>query len=123
MCSTDSGLFYWRENNTLIGILACHIDDMVWGGKQYFKATIIAKLKQIFHFGPEEMEVFTYIGIGLKQNSNFSVKIDQNSYNDSIQETALSKERMQDQNSSLTPSEKTLYRSIVGQINWVARIS
>ena len=30
--STDPGLFYWRENNTLIGILPCHIDNMIWGG-------------------------------------------------------------------------------------------
>ena len=121
--SIDPGLFYWRENNTLIGVLACHIDNMVWGGNQYFKGTIITKLKKIFNFGPEEMEAFRYIGIGLKQNSNFSVKIDQNSYIDSIREIVLSKERMKDWKSSLTPSEKTLYRSIVGQLNWVAGIS
>ena len=41
----DTGLFYWRENNTLIGILACHFDDMIWGDNQYFKETIITKLK------------------------------------------------------------------------------
>ena len=80
-------------------------------------------MKEIFNFGPEEMEAFTYIGIGLKQNSDFSVKMDQNSYIDSIQEIALSKERMKDRKSSLTPSEKTLYRSIVGQLYWVAGIS
>ena len=96
---------------------------MIWGGNQYFKGTIITKLKEIFDFGPEEMEAFRHIGIGLKQNSNFSVKIDQNSYIDSIQEIVLSKERMKDWKSSLTPSEKTLYRSIVGQLNWVAGIS
>ena len=63
------------------------------------------------------------VGIGLKQNSDISVKIDQNSCVDSIQEIALSKERMKNRKSSLTPSEKTLYRSIVGQLNWVAGIS
>ena len=52
---------------------------------------IINKLKEIFSFDSEEMKAFTYIGIGFKQNSNFSVKIDQNSYVDSIPEIALSK--------------------------------
>ena len=71
--SIDPGSFYWRENNTLAGILACHVDDMIWGGNQYFKETIITKLKEIFNFGSEEMEEFTYIGIELKQNSYFNV--------------------------------------------------
>ena len=71
--SIDPGLFYWTENNTLTGILACHIDEMIWGGNQYFKETIITKLKEIFNFGSEEMEEFTYIGIELKQNSYFNV--------------------------------------------------
>ena len=57
---------YWRGINTLIGILACHIDDMIWGGNQYFKGTIISKLKEIFNFGHEEMEAFTYIETKLK---------------------------------------------------------
>ena len=105
--STDPGLFQWRGNNTIIGILACHIDDVIWGGNQYFKGTIITKLKEICNFGLEEMEALTCIGIGLKQNSDFSVTIDENSYIDSIQEIALSKERMKGQKSSLTPSEET----------------
>ena len=66
---------------------------MIWGGNQYFNGTIITKLKEIFNFGSEEMKAFAYIGIGLKQNSDFSVKIDQNLCIDSIQEILLSKER------------------------------
>ena len=49
----DPGLIYWRENNTLIGILACHIDDVILGGNQYFNGIIITKLKEIFNFGPD----------------------------------------------------------------------
>ena len=71
--SRDPRLFYWRENNTLTGILACHIDYMIWGSNQYLKGTI--KLKEIFNSGPEEMEPFTYTGIGLKQTSNFVLKL------------------------------------------------
>ena len=121
--SIDPGLFYWRENNTLTGILASHMDEIIWGGNQYFKETIITKLKEIFNFGSEEMEAFTYIGIELKQNSDFSVKIDQNSYIGSIQKIVLSEEKTKDRKSSLTPSEKTLYRSIVRLLNWVVGIS
>ena len=48
---------------------------MIWRDNQYCKGSIITKLKEIFNFGPEEMEAFTYIGTGLKQKSDFSVKI------------------------------------------------
>ena len=41
-----SRTFNWRQNNTLIGILACHVDNMIWGGDHYFKGTIITKLKE-----------------------------------------------------------------------------
>ena len=69
------------------------------------------------------MEEFTYTGTELKQNSNFSVKIYQDSYINSIQEIALSKKKMKDLKSSFMRSEKTLYGSIVVQLNWVAGIS
>ena len=71
----------------------------------------------MYNFGSEEMEAFTYVGIGLKQNSSVLDKIGQNSYIDSIQESALSKKRTKVYKNSLTPSKKTLYRSIVGQLN------
>ena len=34
--SIDPGLFYWRENSTLIGISACDVGNVIWGGNQYF---------------------------------------------------------------------------------------
>ena len=120
--SLDPGLFYWLENNTLIGVLACHVDD-IWGENQYFKGTIFLKKFSTLVLKKWKHSHITYIGIGLKQNANFRMKIDQNSYINSIQEIALSKERMKDQKNSLTPSEKTLHRSIVCQLNWVAGIS
>ena len=45
--SIDPGLFYWRENNTLIGTLACQVDNMILGGNQYFKGTIIKTITEL----------------------------------------------------------------------------
>ena len=38
--SVDSGLFYWKEHYKLVGILACHVDDMIWGGNENFKFSV-----------------------------------------------------------------------------------
>ena len=64
----DTATFYWKENNNLIHFLACHVEDMIWGGNQYFKDNIIKNLKKNLTLGPEEIETFTYTGIEIKQN-------------------------------------------------------
>ena len=120
--SVDPALFFWEDNNNLIGILACHVDDMIWGGNENFKLNIIDKLKNIFTFGSEETDAFTYLGIQLSQDEDYSVVINQSSYINGISEIELTKER-KERNSSLTNEEKTLYRSAVGQLNWVAGMS
>ena len=50
----DPGLFYWKERYVLVGILACHIDDMIWGGNENFKINVIDNLKNTFMFDLEE---------------------------------------------------------------------
>ena len=52
--SVDLGLFYWKEHYKLAGILAFHVDDMVWGGNENFKINVIDNLKNTFMFGSEE---------------------------------------------------------------------
>ena len=43
----DQGIFIWHKNNIPIGIMACFVDDVLWGGNTKFENTI-KKLKQIF---------------------------------------------------------------------------
>ena len=123
LSSTDPGIFYWQGNSGLTGILACHVDDMIWGGTEYFKNNAINNLKSKFKFGSEETDAFVYIAIGLSQNSDYSISIEQINYTTSISEIPLPKERMSDCNSPLTEAERTQYRSVIGQLNWVAGIS
>ena len=61
--SADPCIFYWKKNGSLFGLLACHVDDTIWGGDEMFKTNMINKLKHTFQFGCEEIETFTYIGL------------------------------------------------------------
>ena len=121
--SVDPGIFYWQDNSGLIGILACHVDVVTWGGTQYFKTNIIDNLKSTFKFGSEETETFVYIGIKLTQSSDYSICVEQNNYTASISEISLPKERMSDHSSPLTEAERRQYRSAAGQLNRVDGIS
>ena len=73
--SVDAGLFYWTEHFNLVGILTCHADDMIWGGNENFKINVIDNLKNTFMFRSEETKAFTYLGIQLIQNHDFSLKV------------------------------------------------
>ena len=88
-----------------------------------FENSVIQKLKQIFKFDCEDSEVFTYIGIELQQNDDYSIIISQNSYIDSIKEIILDKERIKQVKDQLTKIERKDYRRAVGQPNWVSGIS
>ena len=52
------------------GILACHVDDMIWGGNENFEINVIDDLKNTFMFGSEETKAFTYLGIQFIQNDD-----------------------------------------------------
>ena len=49
-------------------------------------------MKQIFKFGTEDAEAFTYIGIELTQHAEFTITMSQKNYINSISETSFSKE-------------------------------
>ena len=46
--STDPGIFYWKENNELIDISICHVDNIVYRGTTKFENSVNQKFKQIF---------------------------------------------------------------------------
>lgn len=42
MSKVDPAVFYWLDQDcTVIGLLACHVDDFIWGGTQSFSTTVI----------------------------------------------------------------------------------
>ena len=73
--SVDPGFFYWKGHYKIVGILACHVDNMIWGGNEKFKINVIDHFKNTFTFGSEETKAFTYFGIQLIQNDDFSLTL------------------------------------------------
>lgn len=49
-----------------MGVLACHVDDFIWGGSETFSTTVIPHLKAVFRVGREEHNSFSYIGIEIR---------------------------------------------------------
>lgn len=119
----DPAVFYWTDTNcNVTGILACHVDDFMWGGTESFSRTVIPHLRSVFQVGREEHDSFCYVGmdfVTVKQ----TVQVHQENYIQHMQPIHLSPSRAVQQDSALCEDEKDQLRSKIGQILWVARQS
>lgn len=122
MSKVDPAVFYWLDNdNCVCGILACHVDDFVWGGTAAFDA-VVAKIRASFSMGKETAKAFKYCGMELETNQQ-EIYLHQESYIDSLTPIEIGAERVMEKDAGLTPSETSAARSKVGQLLWVAHQS
>lgn len=124
MSKVDPAVFYWMDpsGDEVIGVLATHVDDFLWGGTPYFEQNIIGRVRDIFCVGKESSEAFRYIGVDLYCRSE-NIVLHQENYISSVTPAELNKDRLLFKEACLTEDEKTLLRSKVGQLLWVARHS
>ena len=116
------GLFYWFYDHDLIGVMAIFVDDIISAGTKSWRALVMESLKTTFSFGPESSEMFTYIGIELKQTKG-AIKISQANYIETIKTITISNERLDERHNPITEQESTFYRTAIGQLNLVTGIS
>ena len=117
----DQGLFTFRNQTEIVGIVILFVDDIICAGKPHF-TNIINKFKNTFHVGTENSHAFTYVGINIKQNEDISITIDQQSYKNNIN-IPLNRKQVSKPERKLTENEKSLSRSAIKQVNWLANIS
>ena len=102
----DQGIFMFYENEILIGIIACFVDDMIHGGNQHFENMIIGSIKKRFIIGTENNGLFDFVGIGERQNSDMSITVNQSSYINTIQELTVDKTKDLDEPASAEEKRK-----------------
>lgn len=101
----DPAMFMRIENGCLSGIICCHIDDFLHAGNKYFE-TVINKLRTRFLAEKIEDGDFKYIGFRITQQ---------------VDGITLDPGRASQKLDQLNPKEQTLYRRIVGQLNWTVQ--
>ena len=115
----DPCCFYWFDRERLEGILAFHVDDLVFGGSQLFENLILPKLKQRFPFKHWQKGEAKFLGRRLIQKSDFSIVSDQKEYASQVSPAPISKDRRRQKNEPLSSREMTQYRGILGAANWL----
>ena len=81
------------------------------------------KLCKVFEIGSVNCRIFKYIGIDVRQNSDNSITVNQNSFTNTIQPITIPKERLTNQETKVDQEEKKLLRGVSGQLNWLAAIT
>lgn len=120
MSCIEPTVFFWKNQETkLYGIIACHVDDFIWGGNQDFEATIIDKIRNIFKIGKEESHMFTYLGIELANKQN-GIQLHQRNYINNIN-PVLTNNLPTDKQVPLNPQQVKVLQEKIGQILWIGR--
>ena len=114
----DPCVFYWFDNQQLGGIMALHVDDIVFGGNQNF-SVILDGLRNKFPFKHWKKGSGDFLGRKLKQSDDGSIEIDQSEYSKMVEVAKISKERRKDKGQLLTDQETKQLRGIVGAANWI----
>ncbi|XP_062409954.1 uncharacterized protein LOC134100639 [Sardina pilchardus] len=121
LSQVDPAVFYWLDDScNVMGVLACHVDDFVWGGSEMFSTTVIPRLKAAFQVSREEHNTFSYIGIEFN-SLNDEIQVQQSTYIQNLQPIPVHPVRATQREASLTDKEIDMLKSKIGQILWVAR--
>ena len=122
----DPAIFFWKNKEKKVdGVIACHVDDFLWGGSREFENTVIRQIRSTFYVGKEDQEEngsFPYVGIELAKHKE-TIQLSQKKYQNNLQFIPIDKNRLADKELGLTQMEKETLQSKIGQILWIARQS
>ena len=117
-CSLDNSLFMWYHNGVLEGLICIYVDDFLWVGSEAFENNIIEGLKKKFLIGSSGSAAFKYIGLNI-DSREACIYVDQGQYINSLEPIKINRGRSRQRDTLLLEKEKTAFRALVGQLNWI----
>ena len=121
----EPGLFFCHsKDNTLTGVMPCHVDDLLWSGTGTFRKSVVKRLHEKFIVGTSSSVAFEYVGIEMEQDwVSKAITISQNTYAESLQYIDIGETRLENKSSRLTSEETTTLQEAIGQLNWLSCVT
>ena len=101
------------------GVLGIHVDDGIGGGDAVF-AKAIKALEARFPFGSQRQGSFTFTGVGITQEPNGDIVLNQKDYVNDICPIDIPRERRKEHDSKITPNELQQLRGLIGSLQYAA---
>ncbi len=117
LCKYDQALFMWFLDGKLAGILACHVDDVIYGGIKQFHDQVISKIKMTFSIGMEEDTNLKYLGLRIIQTED-GINVSTHDYAKSLEALPCPNNTVHDDREFSSEEVKNL-KQFCGQINWL----
>ena len=108
-------------NKTVVGCVCLHVDDLFMTGNAEFHSRVVAPLRQSFAIGSEDKNSIEFVGQRIrwidKGTKTQHICVDQSKAIEALAEMDIEK-GLRDE-LPCSPQQHTLYRSVLGQINWL----
>ncbi|CAE7553108.1 RE1, partial [Symbiodinium sp. CCMP2456] len=114
----DENLFYWRDKNSgrTTSLVTTHVDDCGTGGKKEWLARQLQLLQEKFGKVTRQVLPFNHCGVLYERIPN-GFRMSQDSFALKLKPAEIASARKDDE--LLSPSEVTMFRSILGGLLWV----
>ena len=100
-------------------MICCHVDDFLHAGDLRFDQ-LMEKLRARFSAGKVVEKKFRYIGFQIEQLPD-SIVLDHSDYVNNMKNVSLDPGRASQKNDFLSEKEQTLFRQLIGQLNWAVQ--
>ena len=116
----DQAFYYFYHNDRLSGVLALHVDDILFIGNHHFYTKVINPLRQKFVISKEETTNFTFVGWDLVQTPE-AIELNLSTYLNSLDFSTLEPLRsVHGPKDDLLPLDlQDLFRKAIGNLNWI----
>ena len=123
-CPLDSCLFVLvNPDGDTEGIVALHVDDLIYVGSKRFLSTVIERLRKDFTIGSESEEEFLYCGVQVRSvftDRGLVITLDQSLYVESIEPMQVPSKT---DGGFLSQQETTQYKGLVGKLSWISLLT
>lgn len=101
------------------GIIGLRVDDGLCCGSPRFQAKL-EELSRKFPFGSHRKKNFTFTGLKIEQQDDFSIHVSQSQYVKDIQPITVPRHRRQNPGDVVTESERQALRAVIGSLQYAA---
>ena len=102
----DACVFYFREGGDTQGVLAIHVDDILFGGTETFLNTVMEALRKHFPFKDWKVGGGKFPGKRLVQETNGDIRVCLQEYANQVDCIPLTKERRRERERERETAER-----------------
>ena len=119
---SDACAWVWRPNHQLRGMIAGHVDDFLFSGREDDKEwqAVLQQIRDKFRWGDWDTGQFVQCGVQVVQDSE-GFTLSQERYITDLREIGISSCRKREPQASTTEKERSQLRALLGALSWYAQ--